>query len=278
MRASFGHAELHHMRILHWASLTSPDLARLAKDNPLPVLPLAAIEQHGPHLPLSTDQDIGEGILAAACRQPALQAAEGTILILPSLALGCSLEHTGYAGTLSLTPELAMAQIEAIGQAVNQAGCDRLLLFNSHGGNRAVADMAALKLRAALGLLVVKAHYFRFAPPADVVPAQELAHGVHGGALETAMMLHLAPESVRQGLLPDAPSRAIAREAQGATIAPGRDASFAWMAEDLHPCGAIGQAHLASAAMGERLVAHFAARLAEVMIEAMRADYLGSPD
>lgn len=265
---------MQHMRILHWASLTSPELADLAQDKPLALLPLAAIEQHGPHLPLSTDRDIGEGIIAAACDQLRHHATTANVLVLPSLTIGCSLEHTNFAGTLSLTPELMMAQIEAIGQAVQKAGCERLLLFNSHGGNRAAADMAALTLRSRYRLLVVKAHYFRFAPPPEALPAAELAHGLHGGALETAMMLHLAPSSVRQALIPNEPSRAARRARDGATVAPGRDASFAWMAEDLHASGAIGNASLATPELGERLVTHFAARLAEVLLETAAADYL----
>lgn len=264
------------MRILHWASLTSPELADLAQENTIALLPLAATEQHGPHLPLSTDQDIGEGLIAAACEQLSHHAAAASLLVLPSLDIGCSLEHTNFTGTLSLTPELMMAQIEAVGQAVHQAGCDRLVLFNSHGGNRAAADMAALRLRARYRLLVVKAHYFRFAPPPEALPAAELAHGLHGGALETAMMLYLAPASVRRALIPQDESRAVQRERDGATVAPGRDVSFAWMAEDLHASGAIGNASLASAALGERLVTHFAMRLAEVLIETADADYLAS--
>lgn len=264
------------MRILHWASLTSPELADLGQKDTLALLPLAATEQHGPHLPLSTDQDIGAGIIDAACEQLRRHAAAANLLVLPSLDMGCSLEHTNFPGTLSLSPELMMAQIEAIGQAVHQAGCDRLVLFNSHGGNRAAADMAALRLRAQYRLLVVKAHYFRFAPPPEALPAAELAHGLHGGALETAMMLYLAPASVRRALIPDDPSYTARRARDGATVAPGRDASFAWLAEDLHASGAIGDASLASAELGQRLVTHFAARLAEVLIETADADYLAS--
>lgn len=253
----------------HWQDLTSHELAALAGDEIVAVLPLAAIEQHGAHLPFSTDLDIGQGLLAAAAKY-----LEGTrtVLILPPLAIGSSLEHRDFAGTLSLSPEAAIGVIEALGEAVARAGIRRLILFNSHGGNTAAIDLAALKLRAAHAMLVVKASYFRFSPPADALPAAELRHGLHGGALETAMMLHLAPEKVRREHLADAISEGLNQERAGSTLMPEGDAGYAWMAQDLHPSGVTGNATLADADTGRRLVEHFATRLAQVIDEAGRFD------
>ncbi|GAB3685567.1 creatininase family protein [Salinisphaera aquimarina] len=227
---------------------------------------MAAVEQHGGHLPLATDVIIGEGLLAAALARSVGRA--GTVLILPTLAIGSSLEHTAFSGTLSLAPETAIAVIESIGTSVARAGIRRLLIFNSHGGNKAVIDIAALKLRAAQRMLVVKANYFRFAPPADALPARELAHGLHGGALETSLMLHFAPDQVRVDRLEDAQSLGATRADVGATLGPEGDAGFAWMAQDLHASGVTGNARLASAEQGARLSAHFAARLATLIDEA----------
>ncbi|WP_110648883.1 creatininase family protein [Salinicola peritrichatus] len=255
--------------VLHWQDLTSHELAALAGDDSVAVLPLAAIEQHGAHLPLSTDLDIGLGLLAAATER--LDGAR-TVLILPPLAIGSSLEHRDFAGTLSLMPEAAIGVIEALGEAVARAGIRRLVLFNSHGGNKAVIDLAALKLRAAHAMLVVKANYFRFAPPADTLPAAELRHGLHGGALETSMMLYLAPEKVRREHLVDAVSEGLNQELAGSTLGPEGDAGYAWMAQDLHPSGGTGNATLADADTGRRLVEHFATRLAQVIDEAGRFD------
>lgn len=247
-----------------WQALTCVELEAWADGDGVAVLPLAAIEQHGGHLPLDTDRTIGEGLLEAARhRLP-----DGfPLLVLPTLAVGASDEHTAFPGTLSLPPEVAIAVIEAHGEAVARAGLRRLVLFNSHGGNTAVADIAALKLRRRLGLLVVKAHYMRFAPPEDALPAAEWRHGLHGGAAETAMMLHLAPQTVRRAWLDHPPSRGEAMAAQGDRLGPEGEAAFAWMAEDLHPGGVVGDARLASAALGERLVEHYAQRLAEVLVE-----------
>ncbi|MGQ7242288.1 creatininase family protein [Salinicola sp. V024] len=257
------------MSVHHWQDLTTTELAGLVDDSTVAVLPLAAIEQHGGHLPLSTDLDIGLGLLEAATEQ--LEAGQ-TVIVLPPLALGSSLEHTAFAGTLSLMPETAIRVIESLGEAVHRAGIRRLVLFNSHGGNKAVIDLAALQLRAAHAMLVVKANYFRFAPPAQALPAEELRHGLHGGALETSMMLYLAPHKVRAEHLADAVSAGQLQEQAGSTLGPEGDAGYAWMAQDLHPSGVTGNATLADVEIGRRLVSHFADRLARIIEETGRFD------
>lgn len=254
-------------RIAHWSALTGPELATIAARDPVALLPVAAIEQHGPHLPLATDVIIGNGIIEAAERRLAAAPAALDLVVMPGLTLGASLEHSHFPGTLTLSADQAIAQTHAAGAAVAAAGIRRLVIFNSHGGNKAVVDLAALQLRAAFDLLVVKANYFRFATPADALGADELAHGLHGGALETAMMLHLAPDAVRVDALADYDALGAKRARAGATLGPEGDAGFAWMAEDLHPAGVAGNAAVADAATGQRLVAGFAARLAEIVIE-----------
>ncbi len=256
--------------LYRWADLTGPELAALAAEDPVAVLPVAAIEQHGPHLPLDTDVVIGAGLIEAAGRGYPERSAP--IIVLPVMSLGASLEHTGFAGTLSLSGEQAMAQLRAYGAGVAGAGIKRLVIFNSHGGNKAAIDMAALQLRHEHGLLVVKASYFRFAPPADTLAAAELAHGLHGGALETAMMLHLAPTRVRRDALADFPSYGAERAAAGATLGPEGDAGFAWRAEDLNPQGVTGNAASATAEQGERLVETFGQRLAQIWHETATFD------
>lgn len=248
-----------------WADKAPQDIARIAAQGGVGVLPLAAIEQHGAHLPLSTDLDIALGLLQAAL--PRLR--KGLpVCVLPPLAVGLSLEHSAFAGTLSLSPETALAVLGELGDGVARAGFRRLVLFNSHGGNKAIVDLAALKLRAAHGMLVVKANYFRFAPPADALPAAELRHGLHGGALETSMMLHLAPHKVRRDAVDDFVPLGARLAADGRLLGPEGEAGFAWMAQDLHPSGAAGNARLADAALGRRLVTHFGAALARVIEDA----------
>ncbi len=257
----------------YWQDLTGPEAAALGAADAVAVLPLAAIEQHGAHLPLSTDLDIGNGLLREAL--PLLPFGF-PVTVLPPLAVGASMEHTSFAGTLSLAPETALRVIGELGAATARCGLRRLVLFNSHGGNRQVADLAALGLRREHALLVVKANYFRFRPPADALPAAELRHGLHGGALETALMLHFRPDAVRREHIADAPSLGQLLEAGNRHLGPEGEASIAWLAEDLNAGGVVGDATLATPELGARLAAHFAGVLAQVLVEVRRCPLPGS--
>lgn len=256
--------------IRYWSDLTSAEAAALGDAPAVALLPLAAIEQHGPHLPLSTDADINTGLVAAAHER--LDAGV-PVVVLPMLPIGDSTEHGTFAGTLALEPETLIRAVCEIGAAVAHTGVRRLVLFSSHGGNRAAIDIAALRLRRDHGLLTVKADYYRFAPPDDALPAAEVRHGIHGGALETAMMLHLRPEAVRR----DAIDTIRPAPVPGGRLAPEGGAPFAWMAEDLHRDGIAGDPRLADAALGRTLVAHFAAILAQVLAETSRTPPPGAP-
>ena len=247
-------------------SLSTVQVAELSGRDPVAILPVAAIEQHGPHLPLSTDLDIGLGLLAAAFR---LLPKDFPAFVLPAQAIGASREHARFAGTLSLEPELLIAAIESVGDALARDGVKRLVLSNSHGGNKGAIDEAGLRLREAHDMLVVKASWFRFPAPEGLdLPAAELKHGFHGGAIETAMMMHLAPERVQIGKAPHGRSLGQELEKTLLRIGPEGTASFAWLAGDLNPEGVVGDARLADAKLGARLVAHYGSVLAEVILDA----------
>lgn len=249
-----------------WSALSPAEAAVAARRDPVVVLPLAATEQHGPHLPPSTDLDIGEGLLAAAFRHLPDAA---NVWALPPVAVGASQEHARFPGTLSVTTEQLIRSIVEQGAALARSGVRRLVLSNSHGGNRHAMDAAGLSLRAEHALLVVKASYFRFARPIDVeLPETEWRHGLHGGAVETAMMLHLRPDLVRADAIADFPSLGARLERTLRRLGPEGQASFAWLADDLNPQGVVGDATLASAAMGARLVEHYGRILAEVIMDA----------
>lgn len=253
--------------IPRWEALTTLEMEAWIRRDPVVVLPLAAVEQHGPHLPLSTDVDIGRGILEAAC---GALPQDFPVRVLPPLVVGASPEHEGFAGTLSLEPELLSAVVGSLGRGVARQGLRRLVLFNSHGGNRHVVDAAGLRLRKDHGLLVVKAHWFRFPRATGVdFPEAEWRHGLHGGAVETAMMLHLHPERVRMDAVGDAPSLGVELERTLRHLEPEGVASFSWMARDLHPSGITGDPRLATGAAGQRLVEHYGAVLAGVLQDAL---------
>lgn len=249
-----------------WGGLATVEVDALLAQDPVVVLPLAALEQHGPHLPLSTDLEIGLGIVRAAFRAlpdgfPASR--------LPAQTFGASAEHRSFPGTLSLDPETMTSIICGVGRSLAGAGVRRLVLSNSHGGNRAAMSTAGLRLREEEGLLVINASYFDFDPPQGVkIPDAEWRHGLHGGAVETAMMLHLRPGLVRSRRRVRAPSLGEDLEAAGSRIAPTGPASFSWLAEDLNASGAVGDATLGNAEDGKRLVEHYGGILADVIRDA----------
>jgi len=182
------------MSVVNWRDLTAEALASQVDTQTVAVLALGATEQHGPHLPLGTDTVIAEGLVDSALK--ALPA-QRSVLRLPTLSIGQSLEHTSYPGTLTLAPATFQAVLNDIGHAVAQAGCRRLVLFSSHGGNLGAAETVALELRARHSMLVAKACYFDFPQPvSNPLPTREQQEGLHGGALETALMMHYAPERV----------------------------------------------------------------------------------
>ena len=248
-----------------WQSLTTVDADEIVGRDPVVILPLAATEQHGAHLPLSTDLDIALGLVGEAFRRlpPTVPA-----WVLPPQPLGVSREHARFTGTLSVEPDLVASLIEQVGEAIATAGVRRLILCNSHGGNRRALGEAALRLRDSRDMLVVEASWFQFPRPVNVeIPETEWQHGLHGGLVETAMMLHLYPDRVRQHEFEDA--RSLGQELQDALshVAPEGAAPFAWLAGDLNPSGVTGNARIADARLGAKLVAHYGAVLAEVILD-----------
>jgi len=242
-----------------WGNLTTDDFERIDPDRTIALLPVGAIEQHGPHLPLATDTLIAEGIVAGALAQIP---GNMTVLILPTQSIGDSLEHMDYAGTLSHQAETLIASWFEIGAAVDDAGVSKLMIFNAHGGQPQIVDIVAKRLRAEFGMLVGRASYFAFGMPQGVIDDDELAFGIHGGDLETSMMLHLHPDLVRRDKVADFPNdmRELARTRR--RMGQGGRSGIAWLAQDLNPDGVTGNAAAATADKGKQLVDHFAQELA----------------
>ena len=254
--------------IRYWQTLTTGEAAEFAARDPVVVLPVAAIEQHGPHLPLSTDLDIGLGLLAEAFRQ---LPRDLPVRALPPQAVGTSTEHRRFAGTLSLAPELLIEALVQLGASVLSAGVRRLVISNSHGGNLSAIDIAAGRLREEHHVLVVKTSWFDSPRPAEAaLPDDEWRLGLHGGAVETAMMRHLRRDLVRADQVQRFAS--LDEDLNGALrqVSAEGGASFAWLASDLNPRGVVGDATLGTAELGARLVAHYGRVLADVILDARR--------
>jgi len=249
-----------------WGELTSAEAARLAESDPVFLWAVSATEQHGPHLPLSTDAIIA-GALASEAERNLPSAFP--LVHLPALEVGASLEHESFPGTLSVPADLLAAWVVQMGRRLAASGGRRLVILNAHGGNRHTLEGAALRLRAEAGLLVIPVHYPRLGqPPSVELPAGEWRHGLHGGAVETAMMLHLRPDLVRTEELRPGPSLAEELEASLEIVSAEGAAGFAWLAGDLNPLGFTGDATLADAAMGRVLVEFWGSRLAAVLRDA----------
>lgn len=247
-----------------WQHLAAGDFARLDPAHCVAVLPVSATEQHGPHLPLGTDALINAGVLEAAmARLPP----SASVLTLPALEVGDSLEHTSFRGTLCAPADSLLGLWVAVGEAVARAGLRKLVIFNSHGGQKAHVDLAAVRLRAHHGLLVVRAHSFALGQPPGLFDADELAHGLHGGAVETSLMLHLHPELVRQGAVENFEPRGRALAARRGMLGVEKPVGLGWMAEDLHPLGVCGDARQARADKGRQLVEHMADALVRLFAE-----------
>ncbi|CAN7732453.1 creatininase family protein [Acidovorax sp. LjRoot118] len=254
-----------------WADLGTRDFAQrkasgLAAQT-VAVLPVAAIEQHGPHLPLSVDATLLQGVIDAALP---LLPAELPVLFLPPQNVGLSPEHIRYPGTLTLSPATIIALWTELGECVARAGVKKLLLFNGHGGQVSVMDIVARELRTRYDLLVYSASWFSLPLP-DAVAGQfsaaEHRFGIHAGEIETSMMLHLAPATVQMAHAQDFRSTSQDRSEQYAILGNGKSAKLGWQMQDYHPAGAVGNAAAASADKGRTVVEAAATQLVALLQE-----------
>ena len=244
----------------NFAYLTWKQVDALPRESTLLVLPTAAIEQHGHHLPLATDTLINNLLLGKAL---ALIHAELPIFALPPVCYGKSNEHIGFPGTLSVSAQTFLAVVRDVGASVAAGGFKKLVLYNTHGGNTSLVDVMARDLRAEFGLRTFS--LFGSAGAAfEGVSEQERTYGFHAGEIETAYLLHAAPELVRTD---EYTANYIARVDEPELLKPeGSAANFAWLTKDIAPSGVMGDPTPATAANGERWANEAAARIAEILL------------
>ena len=254
-----------------WSEWTTEDFATEDLSDAVAVLPLGATEAHGPHLPLGVDSMHNAALLARALE---LVRPDVRVLALPPLDIGVSCEHEGFAGTVGIAPETAATQWEEIGACVARAGIRKLILYNSHGGNHALAEVVARRLRLRHRMIAALALNLAMDDDgcaASMFPADELRFGIHGGGLETSVMMHLRPELVDA----DKATRFASSAASmgGKTLqrhALGFGVKTGWASQDLNPHGVVGDATDATDAKGAKLVESSARGLAR-LIEEMHA-------
>jgi creatinine amidohydrolase len=253
-----------HLKSHRWWDLTAEDFRGLDMSGIVAIQPIGAVEQHGPHLPVRVDAAIGEGMIARAIE---LMSDDTPALVLPSQPVGKSDEHTSYAGTLSLSAETVGRLWYEIAESVHRAGCRRILFLNSHGGQPQVMEIVCRELRVKLGMLAVGTTCLRMFDKRDLFSASELKHGIHGGEVETSVMLHLHPDLVEMKRAQNFVPLSVELEAAGGLLTPEGAVGFGWQVQDLNPAGALGNAAAADARRGGELVERGAAALIKLVDE-----------
>lgn len=252
-------------RKVWWQDFTASEFDGIDPMKTIAVLPTAAIEQHGPHLPVGVDTFLNRGPLEALTKRVP---ADLDIRILPVQAIGKSNEHIWQKGTISGTAHTLIDLWFEIGHSVSRAGVKKLVIVNSHGGNVSIIDIVARELRVRESMLVVKTAWSSFATPDGMVSDLEKRHGIHAGDVETSEMLHFQPDLVDMGKAQDFRSIAARDEQRFRYLRPTGQHAYGWIASDLNPAGAVGDATKATAERGEAIadaqVAGFIELLREV--------------
>jgi creatinine amidohydrolase len=258
----------------YWADYRTTEYGNIDPEKTIAILPTAAIEQHGPHLPVGVDTMINTGML-----DHLVQAAPDDLdfRILPVQAVGKSNEHLHAPGTLTLSAETALKAWVEIGLSVARAGVRKMVIVNSHGGNLDLIGIVARELRVQAGMLCAKCQWGAFGHPEGMYSEHERTYGIHGGDVETSLMLHFRPEVVDMGAARNFRSSA---EEMGnfARLRPTGPASFGWMAQDLNSDGTVGDASVATAQKGAQTCAHQVAGFIELLrdVEAFDLSRLGA--
>lgn len=258
-----------------WAEMTTEEFRAGDTASWIAVLPVAAIEQHGPHLALAVDTVIAEGNVQAV-RDILPKDLPATFL--PTVWMGLSTEHRGFPGTLTVSAETQLRLLTDLGDSVARAGVRKLVIANSHGGNVAAMDMVARDLRVRHAMLVVTCSWHRLGSPAGLFAEPERHHGIHGGEMETAQMLHLRRDLVHMARARDFGSAAIGMEGAYRHLRATGPVGFGWASEDLSVSGAIGNAAAATPAAGRELTEFTARAFVDLLRDVQRfpLDRLGT--
>ena len=251
--------EEHSHRFLPY--LTSRQIDQLAdKDKAVVILPVASIEQHGPHLPVYTDSIIAQEVLSRAL---SLLPDDLPAWFLPLLPYGKSNEHAGLAGTFTMRSEVFIQTLKEIGENVARNGFKRFAILNAHGGNSEIIDFVIRDIREATGLMVFGLHvYLRIAVPQSGLNDDEMTYGIHAGDVETSMLLSCCPELVHQDLAPDGTPHQLKKLNTPPFMGP---LNFAWLTRDITPTGVLGNAQTADPTRGETYLADGGAEVAEMI-------------
>lgn len=236
------------MKRFDWAERRAPEFADIDANSSIAILPTAATEQHGPHLPTGTDTMIMQGMLSAF-----KAACPDTVdpWILPIQSVGKSNEHLWSRGTVTLGASTALAAWTEIGLSAARAGFRKIVIINSHGGNLDLLSILSRELRVQAGMLAVKCQWSSFGHPDGMYSEHERQYGIHGGDVETSLMLNFRPECV------DMQSAAnFKSSAETDLVPPIGPVSRGWIAADLNTDGTVGDASKATVEKGKLTTEH----------------------
>ena len=247
-----------------WMEFRRTEFSEIDERKTIAVLPTAAIEQHGPHLPVGTDTIIGMGMLAEVA---GLLPPDIDVRILPVQSVGKSNEHLWSRGTLTLSAETALRAWTEIGLSVARSGVRKMVIVNSHGGNLDLISIVARELRVQAGLYVAKCQWGSFGHPEGLYSSRELQFGIHGGDVETSLMLHFRPDLVDMSSAKDFCSAATSDP-----VGPVGPISYGWVAKDLNPSGTVGNAAMATSEKGQQTARHQAEGFIQLLRSVVSVD------
>ncbi|PRX08131.1 UNVERIFIED_ORG: creatinine amidohydrolase [Martelella mediterranea] len=237
----------------YWNELTSPEFSALDPANTVAILPLASTEQHGPHLPVATDVAIAQGMLDTLQENIPDNL---DVLVLPVQEIGKANEHIHGPGTLSFGADLLIPAWTTIGEKVAAAGLRKIIMVNSHGGNLDIMSIVAREMRVRFEMVAVATQWARFGTPDGMISEEERTYGIHGGEVETSLMLHFRPELVKMENAENFASLAKWQKENTRRLQPTPPNALAWVAHDLNPKGALGNAAIATAEKGAAIARH----------------------
>ncbi|MBB4952629.1 creatinine amidohydrolase [Agrobacterium vitis] len=249
-------------RAFYWNELNTHDFKGLSPDTTIAILPIASTEQHGPHLPIATDVVIANGMLA----ELKVQCPDDLdVLVLPTQEIGKANEHIHGPGTLSLGADILIPAWTAIGGKVAEAGVRKLVIVNSHGGNLDIMNIVAREMRVRFQMAVVATQWARFGHPDGMISDHEAQYGIHGGEVETSLMLHFRPDLVRMNHAKNFVSKAEWMRERSDFLGPTPPHTLAWIAHDLNPHGVVGDASKGTAEKGKAICQHQVAHFVQLL-------------